>query len=483
MGNVVQEALWEGTRPKGSGTGSSSAVVASTSMGRRLLPAWPLAVVLLASVPPGAWGCIICDPAVVAGLRDLEHNYLPSHMSVDAQALQTLVKRLEETVRQFSDLPFNKNSYQGVVDEPTLDKASRAFLKELKRIQDSDLKGNSLLNELTWMMKTQKKNFARLVAEFQRESFCPNDCGVMLQTLIWCLSCEKNMHSCQKSYSCGEQAVQVIEKGDLILDCELSWHKKAEGLTTYSFFKILTNGTEVLLSRGKDSALTKPMVAFEDGGSYRCILDTIRKHSPATIIVYRVQVIPDGKKEPDTTTDSGQRPNPTTTTPSSTSKISVHSTLVVGPRPIPTSTPRPTLTSTPRPTLTSTPKRTFQTHKPHSTVKQEDVGTSTPWKKETPTYTRVTEAGSEVASRPWQEHGDGIANTSQNASSTLSITLIGLVAGGAIVVLGSLALTLYCARRAGLDLGRKKKQCTGNQCYWTTQSGPGKSENSLLLGK
>ncbi|XP_044541104.1 izumo sperm-egg fusion protein 1-like, partial [Gracilinanus agilis] len=257
MGDVVQEALREGTRLKSSGTGSPPAMVGSTSMGRRLRPAWPLAVVLLASVPPRTWGCMICDPAVVAGLRDLEHSYLPSHLNLDAQALQALVKRLEETVRQFSDLPYEKNSYQGVVDEPTLNKASSAFLKELTRIKESDLKGNFLLKELNWMMHMQKKNFARLVAEFQRESFCPNKCGTMMQTLIWCLGCEKDVHTCRKSYTCGEQAVQLTEKEDLILDCELSWHKKAEGLTTYSFYKVLNpdpRGSP--LSPGADSGDT-----------------------------------------------------------------------------------------------------------------------------------------------------------------------------------------------------------------------------------
>ncbi|XP_043852216.1 LOW QUALITY PROTEIN: izumo sperm-egg fusion protein 1 [Dromiciops gliroides] len=128
-----------------------------------------LAVLALALSPRGAWGCLLCDPAVVAGLRDLEQFYLPSHMDVP-QVLQTFMNRLEETVRQFSELPFQENSYQGVIDEPTLSKASWAFLKELKRIKDSDLKDNFLLKELTWTLHMQKENFARLVREFYRES-------------------------------------------------------------------------------------------------------------------------------------------------------------------------------------------------------------------------------------------------------------------------------------------------------------------------
>uniref|UniRef100_A0A7N4PFF7 Uncharacterized protein n=1 Tax=Sarcophilus harrisii TaxID=9305 RepID=A0A7N4PFF7_SARHA len=134
--------------------------------------ALPLGLVVLglALSSRRAWGCVLCDPAVVAGLRDLEQEYLPSHLDVDPKVLQIFVSRLEETVRQFIDLPFNPASYQGLIDEPTLSKVSWDFLKELKRIRDSNLKGGFLLKELTWTLHMQKENFARMAAEFQRES-------------------------------------------------------------------------------------------------------------------------------------------------------------------------------------------------------------------------------------------------------------------------------------------------------------------------
>ncbi|XP_036602972.1 izumo sperm-egg fusion protein 1 [Trichosurus vulpecula] len=403
MGDVVKSAQLQGTSPEEPRRGIRQAVVSSVSMSILLRSALPLGfvVLVLALSPRRAWGCILCDPAVVAGLRDLEHNYLPSHMDVDSQVLQTFVSRLEETVREFSDLPFEENSYQGVIDEPTLSKASWAFLKELRRIRDSDLRDNFLLKELTWTLHMQKENFVRLVAEFQRESFCPNKCGLMMQTLIWCFGCEKQVHSCEKSYDCGAQTVRVTENGDMVLDCELSWHKAAEGLTDYRFYRVWPNGSEILISRGQESALTKPMVSLEDSGVYRCILGTVRVQRPATVITYHVKVDQEPGREEQSIMFS-------------------------------TSGPRKTLA----PTTKSPP--------------QAEPGLETEPSLE-------AEPGLGAESGPCTGHGDVFADSGQNAARILNITLIGLVAGGAAAVLGSLALTLYCARRAGLDLGRAGK--------------------------
>ncbi|XP_031817612.1 izumo sperm-egg fusion protein 1 [Sarcophilus harrisii] len=179
MGDVVKAARLQGMRPEEPRWGSPGAGLSFSRRGSLLHSALPLGLVVLglALSSRRAWGCVLCDPAVVAGLRDLEQEYLPSHLDVDPKVLQIFVSRLEETVRQFIDLPFNPASYQGLIDEPTLSKVSWDFLKELKRIRDSNLKDSFLLKELTWTLHMQKENFARMAAEFQRESFCPNKCG------------------------------------------------------------------------------------------------------------------------------------------------------------------------------------------------------------------------------------------------------------------------------------------------------------------
>ncbi|XP_074074431.1 izumo sperm-egg fusion protein 1 [Macrotis lagotis] len=392
MGDVVraarQQAALHSPGPGGRPRPRGSRGAAAAATGRLRGGALPLGclVLVLWLGRRRAGGCLLCDPVVVAGLRALERDYLPSHLNVSAEVLRLFVSRLEETVRQFAPLP--GPDYRGMLDEPTLRKASWAFLKELKRIRDSDLRDNLLLKELVWTLHTQKENFAHLVGEFQRQSFCPNKCGLMLQTLIWCLECEKQVHSCHKSYDCGVQNVSVTENEDMILDCELSWHKAAEGLTDYRFYRVWPNGSEVLISHGEESALTKPMVSLEDSGVYRCVLGTVRVESPATVITYRVKVEQESVGIED-----------------STSRIPLASTIKGSTAP--------------------------------------DSG---------------VEDGSMSEAGQCTDQGDVIADSGQNAARILNITLIGLVAGGAVAVLGSLALTLFCARRAGPDLGRAGKQ-------------------------
>ncbi|XP_035141669.2 izumo sperm-egg fusion protein 1 isoform X5 [Callithrix jacchus] len=141
------------------------------------------------------------------------------------------------------------------------------------------------------MLHLQKEALAASVARFQREAYCPNQCGMMLQTLIWCMNCKKEVHACRKSYDCGERDVEVPHMEDMTLDCELNWHKASEGLTDYSFYRVWGNNTETLVSKGKESTLTKPMVGPEDAGDYRCELGTVNS-SPATIILFHVTVLP-----------------------------------------------------------------------------------------------------------------------------------------------------------------------------------------------
>ncbi|XP_019513894.1 PREDICTED: izumo sperm-egg fusion protein 1 isoform X2 [Hipposideros armiger] len=176
-------------------------------------------------------------------------------------------------------------------DEPTLEKASWSLLKDLKRITDSQVKGELFVKELFWMLHLQKDTFARYAAQFQKEDFCPNKCGMMLQTLIWCSNCKKQVHACRKSLDCGERKVNVHEMEDMILDCELNWHHASQGLTDYSFYRVWRNKSETLVSKGKEPTLTKIMVDPLDAGTYRCQLDTVQS-SPATVIRFHVTVLP-----------------------------------------------------------------------------------------------------------------------------------------------------------------------------------------------
>ncbi|XP_029425178.1 izumo sperm-egg fusion protein 1 isoform X2 [Nannospalax galili] len=245
-------------------------------------PRFTLFLVALAHCLCPARLCIICDPFVVAALKTLEQSYLPGHLAPELH--ENVMKRVEQAVEDFKDLPLNHDTYVGAVDEDTLEQASWSFLKDLKRITDSNVKGELFVKELFWMLRLQKDIFASLATRFQKE-------GTMLQTLIWCNRCEKQVHACRKSMDCGERLVEVHRMEDMLLDCQLSWHHASEGLTDYSFYRVWGNSTEILLAKGKEPYLTKTSVSSEDAGNYRCELGTISS-GPATIIHFHVTVLP-----------------------------------------------------------------------------------------------------------------------------------------------------------------------------------------------
>ncbi|XP_048185867.1 izumo sperm-egg fusion protein 1 isoform X1 [Perognathus longimembris pacificus] len=233
--------------------------------------------------------CIICDRLVVTALKSLERDYLPGHL--DTKHHKTFMKRVLDAVKDFKDLPLDETSFMGAIDEDTLEQASWSFLKDLKRITDSDVKGELFVKELFWMLHLQKDTFANYAIQFQKEVYCPNKCGTMLQVLIWCNECEKQVHACRKSYDCGEHSVKVHEMEDIILDCHLNWHHASQGLADYSFYRVWGNNSETLVSKGKEPIMTKPLAGPDDAGNYRCELGTVNS-GPATIIRYHVTVLP-----------------------------------------------------------------------------------------------------------------------------------------------------------------------------------------------
>ncbi|XP_041601643.1 izumo sperm-egg fusion protein 1 isoform X6 [Vulpes lagopus] len=188
-------------------------------------PQLPLLVAALAGCLLPARGCVTCDAKVVEALYHFEMEYLPSR------------------------------------DSPTLKKLSMDFLKNLKRITNSEEQG-----------------------------FCPNKCGQMLQTLIWCHNCLKRIHTCRKPIDCGVHEVVVHELEDLVLDCELSWHRISAGVNNYTFYRVLGSNS-LLLSVGKEPTLTKTMVRLEDAGTYRCELANM-KTSRAGVTHFHVRVLP-----------------------------------------------------------------------------------------------------------------------------------------------------------------------------------------------
>ncbi|XP_053067062.1 izumo sperm-egg fusion protein 1 isoform X2 [Acinonyx jubatus] len=245
-------------------------------------PQVALLVAALAGCLLPAGGCVICDQRVVAALDALEKEYLPTHMARERQ--RQVMETIRQTVRNFWDLPYLEDAFMGVIDEATMETSVLGFLRSMTLITNSDIADDTFVKEFSWMLTLEKAAFQRNVARFQRE-------GMMLQPLIWCSNCKKQLHVCRKSTDCGVRQINVHEKEDLVLDCELNWHKLSQGLTYYSFYRVWGSNSETLVYKGKQPTLTKPLVGPEDAGDYRCELGTVRS-LPATVIHFKVTVLP-----------------------------------------------------------------------------------------------------------------------------------------------------------------------------------------------
>ncbi|XP_039103612.1 izumo sperm-egg fusion protein 1-like isoform X2 [Hyaena hyaena] len=200
-----------------------------------------------------ARGCVICDRRVLAALDSLDKEYLPTHLAPERH--REVMETIRQTVENFRDLPDLEDPFMGVIDEATMHMAVLSFLRSVKLIRNSDV------------------------------------AGTMLQLLIWCSNCKKQLHVCRKSRDCGVRQINVHEKEDMILDCELNWHKFSQGLTNYSFYRVWGSNSETLLYKGRRPTLTQRLVMPEDAGNYRCELGTVRS-GPATVIHFQVTVLP-----------------------------------------------------------------------------------------------------------------------------------------------------------------------------------------------
>uniref|UniRef100_A0A673V712 Immunoglobulin domain-containing protein n=1 Tax=Suricata suricatta TaxID=37032 RepID=A0A673V712_SURSU len=252
-------------------------------------PQLALLVGALAGCLRSARSCVICDRRVLAALDSLDKEYLPTHLAPERH--REVMEMITQTMENFRDLPDLEDVFMGVIDEATMHMAVLSFLRSMRLIRNSDIADDTFVKEFSWMLTLEKAAFRGYVTRFQREGFCPNKCGTMLQLLIWCSNCQKQLHVCRKSRDCGVRQVNVHEKEDMILDCELNWHKFSQGLTNYSFYRVWGSNSETLVYKGRRPTLTKPLVGPEDAGTYRCELGTVRS-GPATIIHFQVTVLP-----------------------------------------------------------------------------------------------------------------------------------------------------------------------------------------------
>ncbi|XP_078295684.1 izumo sperm-egg fusion protein 1-like isoform X2 [Panthera onca] len=227
-------------------------------------PQVALLVAALAGCLLLARSCITCDERVVKQLDALEKEYLRTHLAPGRQ--REVMEKIRDTVDSFKDLPDIQSTFNGAVDEATMKMAASSFLKSMKLITNRGLRDDTFVKEFSAMLTREKETFRRDVARFHG--------GVLLRLLRWCDSCLLHTYPCRKSTDCGLRQINVHEKEDLVLDCELDWHKIATGATGYSFYRVWGSKADSLLYMGKWPTLTKQLVRPADAGTYRCALGT-----------------------------------------------------------------------------------------------------------------------------------------------------------------------------------------------------------------
>ncbi|XP_046933912.1 izumo sperm-egg fusion protein 1-like [Lynx rufus] len=236
-------------------------------------PQVALLVAALAGCLLPARSCITCDERVGKQLDALEKEYLRTHLAPGRH--REVMEKIRETVDNFKDLPDIQSTLNGAVDEATMKMAASSFLRSVKLITNRGLRDDTFVKEFSAMLTREKETFRRNVARFHGgEDSCPNKCGVLLRLLRWCDSCLLHTYPCRKSTDCGVRQINVHEKEDLVLDCELDWHKIATGAPGYSFYRVWGSKADSLLYMGKWPTLTKQLVRPADAGTYRCALGT-----------------------------------------------------------------------------------------------------------------------------------------------------------------------------------------------------------------
>uniref|UniRef100_A0A8C5ZEX2 Ig-like domain-containing protein n=1 Tax=Marmota marmota marmota TaxID=9994 RepID=A0A8C5ZEX2_MARMA len=241
--------------------------------------ALPLAALASCLLPADC--CVICDQAVLTALKSLKENYLPEHL--DIKSHKTVMERAEQIIVEFKDLPMKDGSFLGAIDNSTLEKASWSLLKELKRITDSNVKGDQFVKQLYQMLEKEKGKFAQYAAQFQKKG------EGRWEPWPGLLHSPSHLSpSLQPPASPGflKRLVKIHEKENLTLNCLFEWHPLSVGLTDYQFYRV-KDGSEKLLYKGKNPMLTIPSVNPDNSGSYRCELGSVSS-GPATIFHFLV---------------------------------------------------------------------------------------------------------------------------------------------------------------------------------------------------
>ncbi|KAF7694922.1 izumo sperm-egg fusion protein 1 isoform X1 [Silurus meridionalis] len=229
---------------------------------------------LCACVIPGVRSCLQCDLAI----RHMHEDFISTKHKLTVQEQMDLVKIInhayvtyQETSTQFSS---------GLIDFTTLYRAQTEYQSEFRRHWKEPSTG-SVQWDMIKILEKGKKILNKHLEVFVAEGLCPNECGLLFQSVMNCSSCQYGLHICQSDTppkDCGVHQLVASEGKQAVLDCFLPWHRLVVGHAEYhySWKPGATNFTaedefEVLVVT-QDSRIVLNQLRVSEQGVYHCFL-------------------------------------------------------------------------------------------------------------------------------------------------------------------------------------------------------------------
>nr|XP_014346667.1 PREDICTED: izumo sperm-egg fusion protein 1 isoform X1 [Latimeria chalumnae] len=169
------------------------------------------------------------------------------------------------------DQAFQNSIDTGLIDEYNLKDLLQPVKSDLKRTENTVLKGYPLANLITWRIQHNVKTF---MEEREKIVICENECGTLKLNLLNCTTCKTQKHICKKKSLCHDRNISVSEFDSLRLDCSEPWHFKVQnkGLFTFNVDLAEAGSPRTYLFASESPYLVINGITLEHQGTYHCQL-------------------------------------------------------------------------------------------------------------------------------------------------------------------------------------------------------------------
>ncbi|KAM9475761.1 izumo sperm-egg fusion protein 1 isoform 2-T2 [Clarias gariepinus] len=203
---------------------------------------------ILVCVILGVRSCLQCDLAI----RNMHEDFMASKDKMTVQEQMDLRKIISHAYVTYQDI---STQLSGVIGNVQWD--------------------------LIKIVEKSKRILKKHLEVFVAEGLCPNKCGLLLQSVMNCTSCQYGLRICQSDTppkDCGEHHLTANEGEQVVLDCFLPWHSLVVGHAEYHYswnqgapnFSAEDNFKVLVVT--KESKIVLNQLHVTEQGVYRCFL-------------------------------------------------------------------------------------------------------------------------------------------------------------------------------------------------------------------